>query len=330
MYDTNNVWKAKSFNLNSGAWSTNGWGVGTKYTISWLQYTTDTTKSAYVGMYTRNSSNVYNFWDGLSFAYNTEVNTWQRVSATFTVTSSWDQTIDYNGIYMYGQYGNVPNTLRIADVQVEIKDAATNFSEAQTRSTTDVWKDTSGNSKHVTFVNSPTYSSSNGGSLVFDGTDDYCLGTELGQLTTYTIDVWFRPTSHPNNNACVISSVYPGSNNTVNFKIGYEGGSGMVGGFFDGGWRLSPSVSTTLNTWQNVVYTYNGSSLSIYSNGVSGGSTSYTGTPNSGGAGFRVGRRWDAADYFAGNIGVIKIYNRALSATEISQNFNAIRGRYGI
>ena len=104
----------------------------------------------------------------------------------------------------------------------------------------------------------------------------------------------------------------------------------MSGGFYDGSWHYSPSVSTALNTWQCIAYSYDGTNLTIYSNGVSGGSNSYVGTPNSGGGGVRIGRRWDIADYFAGSISAVKVYNRALSATEVLQNFNALRSRYGI
>ena len=192
------------------------------------------------------------------------------------------------------------------------------------------WNDISRGGNIGTLLNGPTYNSSNSGNIVFDGTDDYVTVTEIGQLTRFSIESWFRPTTHPNNLAAVVTSVYPGTNGTVNFKIGYEGGSGMVGGTYIGGWFLTPSVPTTLNTWQQVIFTYNGSSLAIYSNGVSGGSNAFVGTPNSGGDGIRIGRRWDTADYFTGNIAITRIYNRALSQQEITQNYNATKTRFGL
>lgn len=190
--------------------------------------------------------------------------------------------------------------------------------------------DISGNNYTETLLNGVSYSTSNLGIFTFDGVDDYCTGSDPGQQTRYTVESWFKPTSYPNNNSCTISSVYPGTNATVNFKIGYDAGSTMSGGFYDGSWHYTPSVSTSLNTWQCIAYSYDGSNLTIYSNGSSGGSTAYTGTPNSGGSGIRIGRRWDVDDYFAGSIGAIKVYSRALSATEVLQNFNALRGRYGL
>jgi hypothetical protein len=192
------------------------------------------------------------------------------------------------------------------------------------------WRDMSGNNYTGSLLNGTAFSSTNGGSIVFDGVDDYITTSEIGQLTRFTVESWFRPTAYPNNYAAVVSSVYPGTNSTVNFKIGYEGGTTMNGGTFIGGWFYSPSVPTSLNAWQQIVFTYDGSNLTIYSNGVSGGSNAFTGTPNSGGAGIRIGRRWDVENYFVGNIATTKIYNRALSASEITQNYNAQKSRFNL
>lgn len=199
------------------------------------------------------------------------------------------------------------------------------------RGTGTTWTDLSGLNRNATLLNSTSYSSANQGTLVFDGVDDYCTISDIGSLSRFTIESWFRPTSYPNNAASTIAAVYQnGGGSVVNYKIGYESSSLMYGGFYDGGWRLTPAISTTLNTWQQIAFTYDGSNLTAYSNGSLVGSTAYVGTPTSSGSGIRIGRRWDAAEYFVGNISVTKIYNRALTAAEAQQNFSALRGRYGI
>ena len=194
-----------------------------------------------------------------------------------------------------------------------------------------VWNDLTANNYSGSLLNGTAFSSTNGGSFVFDGVDDYITVSEIGQLTRFTVESWFRPTAYPNNSAAVVSSVYPGTNATVNFKIGYEGTSAMYGGTHVGNtWYYSPGVTTNLNTWQQVTFTFDGSNLTIYSNGVGGGSNAFLGTPNSGGAGIRIGRRWDIAEYFVGNISTTKVYNRALSVSEIQQNYNAQKSRFGL
>jgi hypothetical protein len=87
------------------------------------------------------------------------------------------------------------------------------------------------------------------------------------------------------------------------------------------------------DVWVNIVASWTGSSLSLYLNGV----LSQTNTGTLGGAnianwtignvtaaGGNVGNR------FQGEVGITQIYDRALTATEVQQNFNALRGRYGI
>jgi hypothetical protein len=222
-------------------------------------------------------------------------------------------------------FGNGPRI--VTDGLVVALDAADRNSYSGSGTT---WNDVSGNNNSGSLLNGTSFSATNGGNIVFDGVDDYVTVTEIGQLTRFSIESWFRPTAYPGNYAAVIASVYPGTNATVNFKIGYEAGTGMVGGTYIGNWFYTPSVPTTLNTWQQIIFTYDGSGLAIYSNGVSGGSNAFTGTPNSGGGGIRIGRRWDIPDSFVGNIAITRIYNRALSASEILQNYNAQKSRFGL
>ena len=108
----------------------------------------------------------------------------------------------------------------------------------------------------------------------------------------------------------------------------------MTFGFFNGAWRNVTGFSMALNTWYHMIGTYDGSTINLYVNGVLNSSLSYAGTAASGGE-IRIARRWDdvsnvASNFFSGDIGVIRIYNRALNATEISQNYNATRTRFGV
>lgn len=192
------------------------------------------------------------------------------------------------------------------------------------------WYDTIGNS-HGTILNSAALYNSNN-YMSFDGIDDYIVSSDIGSLSTFTCEAFVRIASIPAGFACYVTNVYPGTAAKVNFALGHVANPSTIScGFFDGSWHYSPTFTPSTNTWYHVVGSYDGSSIKLFINGVSQGTpTSYAGTPTTSNGGIRIGRRWDNADYFTGNLASVKIYNRALSDVEILQNFNATRGRFGV
>jgi hypothetical protein len=93
---------------------------------------------------------------------------------------------------------------------------------------------------------------------------------------------------------------------------------------------LASTSAITYNIWYQVLGTKDSSGLKIYLNGVlSGTGTSPTGTTTTS-DNFTIGRQDQGNWPFNGNISLVKVYNQALSASQVLQNFNAIRGRYGI
>lgn len=203
------------------------------------------------------------------------------------------------------------------------------------------WFGLSGKSNNATLVNTPTYTSLS--HFSFDkNTFEHATFPNIGNLNRWTIEAWFRVTSSLTNQVTtVVCNQFDGFNK-LNFSMGTNN-AGVVGGaaqwnicvgFFDGSWRNTVGFAPTLNTWTHVVGTYDGSTIQQYKNGVTNTSLNYVGTPQSGG-GNRIARRWDASatdsiNYFPGDIAVVKVYNRALTSAEVFQNFNALRGRFGI
>ena len=187
--------------------------------------------------------------------------------------------------------------------------------------------DFSGGGNFATSVNGPTYSIANGGSIVFDGTNDYVdtgkTATQLGVYDAdYTFDAWVYPTNLDSDKTMF------GTDQTA-----LRQGLHLVfrsGAIYQGHYSADFSAgSATLNAWNNISYTYvkSSSSASIYKNGVLQGSgtiASFIGTTN-----ILIGR-WASTYYFSGNGSNYKVYNRALSAAEIQQNFNATRSRFSI
>jgi hypothetical protein len=210
------------------------------------------------------------------------------------------------------------------------------------QSSSTAFNDVSGKG-NIGTLNGPTYSSANSGVFVFDGSGDYISFASASELQflnrlPYTLEVWMYPTSNPG--ASTWTGIFNREDTSVGSRDGYNiylnGGSGtlyLATERFTTG--TQNAIGTTyndsdlLNIWSHIVATYDGTTLRLYRNGVQLNSTTSTGNITNATKALEIGRRGTGA-YFIGRLNGQKIYNKALSASEIQQNFNAIRGRYGI
>lgn len=196
------------------------------------------------------------------------------------------------------------------------------------------WNDLSGNN-NANLINGATYNVLNGGSIFFDGIDDYVSFNSNPQVADQiTIETWVKLEDPP-------GTAFNG------WLFGREGSYRMLyapnsfqwvcatenNGWYTTGTSISAgSVTPHTNIYQ-VVGTYDGSNNKIYVNGkLNNTGASISGNiRNSGTYNLMNDASSDPnIDLGKGNIFVHKIYNRALTDTEIEQNFNALRGRFGI
>ena len=199
------------------------------------------------------------------------------------------------------------------------------------------WTDLNVYANNGTLVNSPSYSSSNSGYLSFaSASSQYATATNPGSLSRWTVETFVRFTSSYSTKVAMVVGGQYNLSSSLNFAIGTNNSPtnyNIAVGFFDGAWHNTTGVAYALNTWVHIVGSYDGSTVRQFTNGVQVDSLNYVGTPTSGGE-IRINRRWDdvvsSSNLFDTNIAVVRIYNRALTATEISQNFNALRGRFGL
>ena len=204
--------------------------------------------------------------------------------------------------------------------------------------TNSTWYDLSGNNRTATLFNTPTFNSSNSGSLTFSTASlNYATASNIGSISNWTAECWVKFNSTTTNQvAMVIGNQFNGSN-AINFTIGTNGAPtswNIQAGFFDGGWRNTTGFAPVVGTWYQIVGTYDGTTIRQYVNGAAnGGTLTYSGTPTSGGE-IRMMRRWDdivsTGNLFNGNLAIARIYNRALTAAEVLQNYNAQKSRFGL
>ena len=197
------------------------------------------------------------------------------------------------------------------------------------------WNDLAG-SNNGTLTNGPTYSSSNGGSIVFDGSDDYvnCGNINYNYSTTFTANVWFRLSTINKNNTIIGF----GSGDVVPYyywMITVNNSNFLQFWAYDGNNRsISYNVALSINTWYNAVITYNSGNCILYLNSTSvAAGTVITANRSDIGAYTRLGYiTWASgpSNYLSGNIAVSQIYNRVLTTQEVSQNYNATKKRFGL
>ncbi len=195
------------------------------------------------------------------------------------------------------------------------------------------WTDLSGNGNNGTLVNSVGYNSSNGGFLSFDGSNDYAVVNSSFQVSTsvtYSFETWIYKTSTVTNSSAILisggfggdtdgimiqSELYSGNSSTI---IHIKSGNGDVNAvYYNGVSQVLNEESTgtdanfNLNEWIHIAVT-----------GITVDSTD--------GAAHHIGQNNNDTNKFIGRISNLKVYDRALTASEVQQNYNATRSRYGV
>ena len=190
-----------------------------------------------------------------------------------------------------------------------------------------------------TLTNGPTYNSGNGGYINFVAASSHyaeCTSA-LPAMTTWTVEAWVSYVSTTSTNPAIVTDTQ--GNNKVNYIIGVPDGvtaPRISVGTFATNWRsLTPGYLPTANTWYQVVGTFNGNThtFNLYINGALNATqtlTAPTTAYGTGGAGIRLMRRWDSANYWGGGLGVVRIYNTVLDSTSVYWNYEAQKTRFGL
>ena len=192
------------------------------------------------------------------------------------------------------------------------------------------WTDLSGNGNTGTLVNGVGYSGDNLGSLSFDGSNDVVNSTtsiiDRADGQEITVSCWIKP-SRTSGQYSVFCTNRSDNASIYNWIFYQHTTDGAIA--FHGDAQNKSSYVPITNVWINVTNTVTASRVStLYVNGVSTYTvTGYTygnGTPSRLGIGADPGGQ----EPFQGNIAQVSIYNRALTAAEIQQNYNATKSRY--
>jgi hypothetical protein len=177
----------------------------------------------------------------------------------------------------------------------------------------------------------PTYYSGDGGKILFYAPAGHyaVCNTSLPSMTKFTLSVWhYWNGGNTGGLPCIISEIYPSS---INYFLGNLQGDGLRGGYFNGGFQMSPVISITANNWYHIVVTCDVSQVvKIYVNNTLVSTTQTSGAqPTSSNGGIHLMRRWDNAEFWDGYLAKVDIYNKDISQAQITEIWNSTKTRFG-
>jgi hypothetical protein len=276
-------------------------------------------------LFEANSSGVYINLSTVSISVTTE---WQRFTLSRTNTEA---TVAYVQVRLDG-----PNTYSAGDIvwwdglQVEQKAYATTFvsgSRGTSVATGGGLYDLTNGNNNGTLTNGPIYTGSFGGSIVFDGTNDYISTPITGTFSQITFDYWgFYDELTLNTRLRNESAFGDWTNNRIHWGTRWSVGMHWN---VNGAWTEVGTTNLRYG-WNHfsLVWNNNTSQKLIYINNILSSSEATNGNVILGD--FRIGVATTLDAYYRGNISNFKVYNRALSASEVLQNYNSAKSRFGL
>lgn len=194
------------------------------------------------------------------------------------------------------------------------------------------WTDVSGNAYNGTLTNGPTFNGSNGGGIVFDGVDDYAdFGNVLASLTNLSLECFVKfGTQSTSFNGIISKTLSNADGYEIRTSNGATSTTTIVEFRYVGDSASIGFGTLTNGIWYHLVATGANGSQKTYINGVQAGSNTIALSPSANSNSLVIGKLAYAGLYANMTMGCARIYNRALTATEILQNYNATKTRFGL
>ena len=192
------------------------------------------------------------------------------------------------------------------------------------------WTDLKG-PNNVTLLNGPTFSTDNLGCIVFDGNDDNSQFSNIVSRTANTISAWVY-NEDLSQDGTVVGNwgaqfiLYMDTGGAGDgYRTLYSTGGGTKG-------TSSDNINAIQDQWQNVVATFSGTAASLYVDGEFIQAQTFASTTMADDSGdWAIGANQpNGVNDFEGKISNVSIYNKALTAQEVKQNYNALKGRFGL
>jgi hypothetical protein len=178
------------------------------------------------------------------------------------------------------------------------------------------WLDDSGQGNNATIENGTAAKNTAGNGLILDGQTNWTF-PDVSLGNAWTAAVWVKYKDSLGSNPSILTQSGANVGMTISFLNGYRGG------FYDyyAEWQVGSRIPLEYSQWVNVQVTWDGDNIKTYINGTLLGSVASAGTSVSNSQPFRIGRRFDTADYFVGEIGEVRVYNIPLTQEQVTADY---------
>jgi hypothetical protein len=193
------------------------------------------------------------------------------------------------------------------------------------------WLDATSNNYDATLADGTAALNAAGNGIVLDGST-YWTFPNIGSQSVWTISVWFKRTGNSTDSACMVTEEFTGGSINISILSANSGAGAdqFAGGFFNSGFKLGTPITFPLNEWHQMTTTWDGTNIITYYDSVvnstinEAGQISLSTSLNL----YRIGRRWDLADYVTGEIGEVLIHSVALSPAAVAAHYASTSPTY--
>ena len=321
---------------NASKWNVSSASNGQTWCLSWSAKASEsTTGEIYIfGANSTGSAWSGSAWYGITSKTINLTTQWQRYDHTITFN---DANVAYIQFRLDGPNSSGDGISVWWDaIQLELGSSPTTYNSFYNENGVK-WLNSTNKNLNATLINGPIYDSGNKGSIVFDGVNDYIAVGNLG-INFYCINCWAYLDTEINASSSNMGFIRVNSASQGGFNFG--SGTGLVTGetltlfYYDNVTYFRTSITDTISSgWHNFCFNWNGTKYDIYIDGnkkeTTSGTTSDVALLSL--DNLALGQSYGGgAPYFNGKMSIFQVWESSLSESQIIQNFNALRGRFGI
>ena len=183
------------------------------------------------------------------------------------------------------------------------------------------WLDQSGNNNNADLENGTITKNSIGNGIVLDGSTSWTF-PNVAVGNAWTINVWYKQTTNVSGSIGIVTQSQS-SISSMNIMLGYFGSNTIIPSFCNNNiwYNSSANISLTNNNWTNIQVTWDGTNMNTYLNGVLFNSSIINSSSVDGGTAYIIGRCWNNTNYVTGEIGEVRIYNIALTESQVITDY---------